>query len=110
MLVKNRYLGAASAVSICRVLASLACNAVESAGCAQFGTSGGSATSTGMYHFLSLPPFFFPILFLPFFCNKKQRKEEKAKQFEYRAGKKKWERSANEITASFIIGTNAAAM
>jgi hypothetical protein len=67
MLVENRYLGAASAVSICQSLSSVACNAVESAGCAQFGTNGGTATSTGMYYFISLPLHSSPILFLPFF-------------------------------------------
>ncbi|KAI9644948.1 hypothetical protein NHQ30_006983 [Ciborinia camelliae] len=38
------YLAAASAVSICQSLSSVACAAVESAGCAQFGTK--SATTT----------------------------------------------------------------
>ncbi|KAM3073141.1 hypothetical protein ACMFMG_008857 [Clarireedia jacksonii] len=42
------YLAAASAVSVCQSLSSVACNAVESAGCAQFGTTGGTVTNTGM--------------------------------------------------------------
>lgn len=41
------YLGSASAASVCQSLSSVACGAVEAAGCAKFGTA--SATTTDSF-------------------------------------------------------------